>query len=96
MIPGRIAPVGSLSEKVDELMVDWFICWLKVADTVAFRSTPVAPSAGTIETTATTGSEVPEPLPHPVTVASNKAAPNNHKFFLRALYICTEACVSRT
>ena len=79
MSPGTSAPVGSLSEKVESFIVDWFICWLKVAETVVLRFIPVAPSAGVIATIAGTGSDIPEPLPHPGAIASSNAKASSHR-----------------
>jgi len=73
-VPATSVPSGPLSTTVDSLTVDKFICWLNVAATMTSTLTSVAPSAGTVETTAGIGSTVPEPLPHPTAVAS-KVAP---------------------
>jgi hypothetical protein len=74
--PETNVPEGSLSTKVAVLIVDRFICWLNVAERTTPRLTPMALSAGDVDTTAGTGSAVPEPLPHPTAVASTIA--QNH------------------
>lgn len=64
-VPATAAPPGAVTKKVDELTVEGFIDWLKVAVITWATGTAVAPFAGLVESTTGTGLTVcSRPQPH--------------------------------
>ena len=64
-VPTTAAPPGAVTKKVDELIVEGFIDWLKVAVITWATGTAMAPFAGLVESTKGTGLTVcSRPQPH--------------------------------
>ena len=64
-VPTTVAPPAPVTKKVEELIVEGFIDWLKVAVITWATGTAVAPFAGLVESTIGTGLTVcSRPQPH--------------------------------
>ena len=64
-VPTTAAPPAAVTKKVEELIVEEFIDWLKVAVITWATGTAVAPFAGLVESTTGTGLTVcSRPQPH--------------------------------